>query len=71
MARGDVWIAAVTIAVVASIETLLCLQAVDRIDPLRRHSPPDRELLAQGVGNAASGLLGGLPNIKILSMNFS
>ena len=66
MARGDVWIAAVTIAVVASIETLLCLQAVDRLDPLRRHSPPDRELLAQGVGNAASGLLGGLPMTSVI-----
>ena len=44
------WIAGVTIAIVASIETLLSLQAVDRLDPLKRHSPPDRELLAQGVG---------------------
>ena len=64
--RSDVWIAAVTIAVVASIETLLCLQAVDRLDPLRRHSPPDRELLAQGIGNAASGLLGGLPMTSVI-----
>lgn len=64
--RGDVWIAAATIAVVASIETLLCLQAVDRIDPLRRYSPPDRELLAQGVGNVASGLLGGLPMTSVI-----
>lgn len=64
--RTDVWIAAATIAVVASIETLLSLQAVDRLDPLRRHSPPDRELLAQGLGNAASGFLGGLPITSVI-----
>src|SRR5690606_25674899 len=39
---GEVWVAAVTVAVVASIETLLSLQAIDRLDPLRRTSPPDR-----------------------------
>jgi len=56
-----VWAAGATIAIVASIETLLSLQAVDRLDPLKRHSPPDRELLAQGAANAVSGFLGGLP----------
>jgi MFS superfamily sulfate permease-like transporter len=61
-----VWIAGATIAVVASIETLLSLQAVDRLDPLKRHSPPDRELLAQGVANAVSGLLGGLPVTAVI-----
>lgn len=61
-----VWVAAITIAVVASIETLLSLQAVDRLDPLRRASPPDRELLAQGAGNVASGLLGGLPLTAVI-----
>lgn len=61
-----VWTAAATIAVVASIETLLSLQAVDRLDPLRRHSPPDRELLAQGLGNSISGLLGGLPVTSVI-----
>lgn len=61
-----VWIAAITIAVVASLETLLSLQAVDRLDPLRRTSPPDRELVAQGVGNFASGLLGGLPLTAVI-----
>ncbi|MBK9386882.1 MAG: SulP family inorganic anion transporter [Planctomycetes bacterium] len=64
--RSDVWIAAGTIAVVASIETLLSIQAVDRLDPLRRHSPPDRELVAQGVGNVASGFLGGLPITAVI-----
>ena len=64
--RADVWVAAGTIAVVASIETLLSLQAIDRLDPLRRRSPPDRELLAQGLGNAVSGLLGGLPITSVI-----
>lgn len=61
-----VWITAATIAIVASIETLLSLQAVDRLDPLRRHSPPDRELLAQGTANAVSGFLGGLPVTAVI-----
>ncbi len=61
-----VWIAGATIAVVASIETLLSLQAVDRLDPLRRHSPPDRELVAQGIGNTVSGFLGGLPITAVI-----
>ncbi len=60
------WIAGATIAVVASIETLLSLQAIDRLDPLKRHSPPDRELLAQGVANAVSGFLGGLPVTAVI-----
>ncbi len=64
--NSQVWIAAVTIAVVASIETLLSVQAVDRLDPLRRRSPPDRELVAQGVANATSGLLGGLPLTAVI-----
>jgi MFS superfamily sulfate permease-like transporter len=61
-----VWIAGATIAIVGSIETLLSLQAVDRLDPLKRHSPPDRELLAQGAANAVSGLLGGLPVTAVI-----
>lgn len=63
---GEVWIAAVTVAIVASIETLLSLQAIDRLDPLRRTSPPDRELVAQGVANAASGFVGGLPVTAVI-----
>lgn len=65
-AVAEVWVAAVTVAVVASIETLLSLQAVDRLDPLRRTSPPDRELVAQGAANAASGFLGGLPVTAVI-----
>lgn len=61
-----VWMAGATIAIVASIETLLSLQAVDRLDPLKRHSPPDRELLAQGAANAVSGFFGGLPVTAVI-----
>ncbi len=64
--RADVWIAGATIAIVASIETLLSVQAVDRLDPLQRRSPPDRELVAQGVANTISGLLGGLPLTAVI-----
>jgi MFS superfamily sulfate permease-like transporter len=64
--QSSVWGAGITIAIVASIETLLSLQAVDRLDPLRRRGPPDRELVAQGVANAASGLLGGLPLTAVI-----
>lgn len=63
---SGVWVAAATIAVVASIETLLSCQAVDRLDPLKRRTPPDRELVAQGVGNAISGALGGLPITAVI-----
>lgn len=59
--RADVIKVAVTLAIVASLETLLSLEATDKLDPLNRYSPPDRELIAQGVGNTVSGLLGGLP----------
>ena len=56
-----VWTTAITIALVASLETLLSLEATDKLDPQRRVSPPDRELLAQGAGNFVSGLVGGIP----------
>lgn len=61
-----VWISGLTIALVASLETLLSIQAVDRLDPLRRHSPPDRELVAQGVTSALAGLAGGLPVTAVI-----
>ena len=62
----DVWITAVTLALVASLETLLGLEAVDKLDPLKRFSPPNRELMAQGAGNMVSGLLGGLPLTSVI-----
>ncbi len=61
-----VLVAAFTLAAVASLETLLNLEAVDKIDPRRRASPPSRELVAQGVGNVAAGLLGGLPVTSVI-----
>jgi carbonic anhydrase len=57
----NLYFAALLIAIVASLETLLNLNAVDQLDPERRHSPTNRELVAQGVGNTLSGMLGGLP----------
>ncbi len=57
---------AITICIVASIETLLCLEAVDKIDPFMRTSDPNRELKAQGMGNIVSGLLGGLPLTSVI-----
>ncbi len=60
-ARDETWQFGVTIGIVASLETLLSLEATDRLDPHRRESPSSRELVAQGVGNVASGLVGGLP----------
>jgi carbonic anhydrase len=62
----QVWIVAVTIAAIASIETLLNLEAVENIDPRKRRSSPNRELVAQGVGNVVSGLLGGLPITSVV-----
>ena len=55
-----------TIALVASIETLLGIEAVDKLDPLKRRTPANRELKAQGVGNIVSGLLGGLPLTSVI-----
>jgi MFS superfamily sulfate permease-like transporter len=61
-----VWIVGLTIAVVASIETLLCLEASDKMDPLKRFSGANAELKAQGVGNVLSGLAGGLPMTSVI-----
>jgi MFS superfamily sulfate permease-like transporter len=57
---------ALVLAAVASIETLLCVEATDRLDPLRRFSNPDRELFAQGIGNIVAALLGGLPMTSVI-----
>jgi MFS superfamily sulfate permease-like transporter len=64
--NGAVWITGVTIAVVASLETLLCLEATDKLDPYKRVTPTNRELKAQGVGNIVSGLIGGLPVTQVI-----
>lgn len=65
-ARLEVYEVAVTLAIVASIETLLSIEAVDRLDPERRKTPTSRELVAQGVANIASGGLGGLPITSVI-----
>ncbi len=64
--NSKVYVAAFTIAAVASLETLLNLEAVDKLDPRQRESPPSRELLAQGVGNVVSGMIGGLPITSVI-----
>jgi MFS superfamily sulfate permease-like transporter len=64
--RFDVWKVAFTLAIVASVETLLCVEATDRLDPLKRVTPTNRELFAQGIGNSVSGLLGGLPVTQVI-----
>ncbi|MBV2195680.1 MAG: SulP family inorganic anion transporter [Flavobacterium sp.] len=66
LANEKVWIVAITIAVVASIETLLCIEATDKLDPYKRFTDTNRELKAQGIGNLISGLLGGLPMTSVV-----
>ncbi|MGI9192118.1 MAG: SulP family inorganic anion transporter [Chitinophagaceae bacterium] len=61
-----VWLVAVTIAAIASLETLLNIEAVDKLDPHKRQSPPNRELLAQGIGNISAGFLGGIPVTSVI-----
>jgi carbonic anhydrase/SulP family sulfate permease len=62
----SVYIGAITIAVVASLETLLNLDAVDKLDKKQRISPPNRELFAQGLGNMTAGMLGGIPVTSVI-----
>ena len=60
------WIVAVTLAVIGSIETLLSIEAGDKMDPYKRTTPTSRELVAQGIGNTISGLIGGLPITAVI-----
>jgi len=62
----DVWVVAFTIALVASLETLLCVEATDKLDPHKNVTPTNRELLAQGTGNIISGMIGGLPITQVI-----
>jgi MFS superfamily sulfate permease-like transporter len=66
LGNSDVWLAAFTIGIIASLETLLSLEAADKIDPYKRVSPPNKELLAQGIGNMANGFVGGLPVTAVI-----
>lgn len=66
ISRPQVWMTGLSIAMVASIETLLSLEATDKLDPYKRSSPGNRELKAQGIGNMFSGLIGGLPITQVI-----
>jgi MFS superfamily sulfate permease-like transporter len=61
-----IWVTAFTIALVASLETLLCVEATDKLDPHKNVTPTNRELFAQGTGNVISGLIGGLPITQVI-----
>ena len=74
LANPQVYILAVTIAIIASVETLLCVEALDRLDPAHRFTPPNRELMAQGTRNLLCGLFGGIPITSVIvrgSVNLS
>lgn len=62
----NVYGVAIVLAIVASLETLLCVEATDKMDPLKRLTPTNRELKAQGLGNVISGLIGGLPITQVI-----
>lgn len=64
--NSEIWITAFTIALVASLETLLCVEATDKLDPSKNVTPTNRELLAQGTGNVLSGMIGGLPITQVI-----
>ena len=62
----QVWVYALTIALIASIASLLAIEAADNLDPHKRRSPPNRELVAQGIGNTLTGLIGGIPITSVI-----
>lgn len=66
LAHMEIWRLAFTLALVSSIATLLGIEAIDRLDPSRRVTPTNRELMAQGAGNIVSGLIGGLPITSVI-----
>lgn len=66
LSNPKVYVTAITIAIVASLETLLNLEAADKLDVQKRVSSPDQEMVAQGVGNMISGLIGGLPVTSVI-----
>ena len=66
MTNPAIYTVAFTIAIVASLETLLCVEAIDKLDPYKRVTSNNRELRAQGIGNICSGLLGGLPMTQLI-----
>ena len=66
ISNPQVYITAITMAIVASLETLLCVEAADKMDVYKRVTPTNRELIAQGLANSVSGLIGGLPVTQVI-----
>jgi SulP family sulfate permease len=66
LSNPDVYKIGVVMAIIASVETLLCVEATDKLDPYKRVTPTNRELKAQGLGNMISGLIGGLPITQVI-----
>jgi MFS superfamily sulfate permease-like transporter len=66
LTNPSVYVVAFTIAIIASLETLLSVEAVDKLDPHKRITPPNRELKAQGIGNILAPLIGGLPMTAVI-----
>ena len=66
LSNFEVYKVAFVLAIVASLETLLCVEATDKLDPYKRVTPTNRELKAQGLGNVISGLIGGLPVTQVI-----
>lgn len=66
IAAPKIWMVAFTIAIVGSLETLLSVEATDKLDPAKQKTDPNRELKAQGIGNFVSGLVGGLPVTQVI-----
>ncbi len=64
--NSEVFVVAITLAIVASLETLLCVEATDKLDPHKRITPTNQELKAQGIGNIVSGMIGGLPITQVI-----
>ncbi len=67
IANPQIYMMALVMAIIASIETLLCVEATDKLDPQKRVTPTNRELKAQGLGNIVSGLIGGLPITQVIA----
>lgn len=65
--NSKVWIIGLTIAIVASLETLLCVEATDKLDTQKRVTPTNKELIAQGIGNMVAGMIGGLPITQVMA----
>lgn len=64
--NSAIWITAITLAIVASLETLLSVEATDKLDPYKRLTPTNQELKAQGIGNIVSAMIGGLPITQVI-----